>query len=109
MSRTLWKINKQKARIKDYKKKKNIIKNSPRDHKSYKKPVFKQEKDRMGVIKLVQIGEKEVRYSLSTIPRVQLPKSKKYQEKVKKVKLPSKWVSKRSLKKNVKSKKYKSI
>lgn len=81
------KLNKAKARRKDFEKKKRIIDNRPSIKRSYKKPVFKQEVDRKGVVKVVQIGEKEVRYSIQ-IPKektgVFFPKSRKFKESKKK-------------------------
>lgn len=78
------KLEKAKARAKDYKKKKNIVANRPSNHFSFKKPVFKQETDRKGVVRLVQIGEKEVRYSRPIDNRkagISFPKSKKIKNK----------------------------
>lgn len=77
------KLIKKNAQRKDYEKKKNIIANRPSKQESVKKPIFKQERDRKGVVKVFQIDSKEVRYSVK-IPlkktKVSFPKSRKYKE-----------------------------
>ena len=81
------KLAKKKAQRKDFEKKKRIVVNRPTIKKTFKKPVFKQETDRKGVVKVVQVGEKEVRYSFP-IPKektgVSFPKSRKFKESKKK-------------------------
>ncbi len=75
------KAQKARARHKDFTKKKKILANRPTILHTYKKPVFKQEKDRKGVIKMVQIGEKEVRYTVKVNVKtmgIKFPKSRKY-------------------------------
>jgi hypothetical protein len=75
------KAQKARERRKDFVKKKNIIANCQTIKKIYKKPVYKQEKNRKGVVKVVQIGEKEVVYSVrKSGPRVKFPKSRKFKK-----------------------------
>ncbi len=81
------KLAKKKAQHKDYAKKRNILANRPTIKKTFKKPVFKQEKDRKGVVRVVQIGEKEVTYKIQMDAKtmgVVFPKSKKFKESKKK-------------------------
>ena len=85
----LKKLSKAKSRRKDFEKKKRIISNRPAIHSTYKKPVFKQETDRKGIVRVVQIGEKDVRYSVQIPKRetgVSFPKSRKFKESKKNVK-----------------------
>lgn len=99
----LRKLSKAKNRRKDFETKKKLIANGPKLHKTYKKPVHKQEVDRKGVVSVVQIGDKEVRYSVAIPSNIQFPVSRKVVVKSEpKKKGASKWVSKRSQKRNVK-------